>query len=551
MKLYLTVLGSLLLLALPTLLTSQNTYQDPATIEAKIRQLQRQYSDRLDVETITQTEGGRLILSMAIGTGEKDNKPGIAIIGGVEGSHLLGAELAMGIAEQLLRNSNAETKELLQSHTFYVIPQVSPDAAQQYFDRLRYERSANARNTDTDRDGRLNEDPGEDLNKDGMLTMMRVEDAAGEWMPHPADSRVLIKANADKGEKGMYRLFSEGIDNDKDDVFNEDGPGGVHFNKNLSFKYQPFTAGAGEYPVSEKETINVLEFLYDRWNVFAVLTFGPTENLASPWTYNRSNQKGRRVNGILEKDAQVNKMVSDLYKKTISPPKSLKSSAHDGGFAEWAYFHYGRFSYSTPGWYVPEWKMPEDSLKQQQYKPVKDKNSDINFLRWAEEEGLNNYFVNWTKVEHPDFPGQTVEVGGIAPFVKINPPHSQVADLVSKQTEFLKQLAENGPKINLINLKKEKLSNGLWRINATLLNEGFIPTSTQIADRFNWQKRLRVDLNIQDDQQIISGQEVYLFTGMEGRGSRELSWLIQGNGNISIKAGAPHCGQTESTLSLK
>jgi hypothetical protein len=38
---------------------------------------------------------------------------------------------------------------------------------------------------------------------------------------------------------------------------------------------------------------------------------------------------------------------------------------------------------------------------------------------------------------------------------------------------------------------------------------------------------------------------------MEGRGSRELSWLIQGNGNISIKAGAPHCGQAESTLSLQ
>ncbi len=550
MKLHPYFWGLIFLLGFPLLIQAQNDYKDPATIEAEIRQLERQYSDRMEVGNITQTEGGRLILSMAIGEGDRDKKPGIAIIGGVEGSHLLGPELAIGIAQKLLESRDAEMRQLLQDYSFYIIPQVSPDAAQQYFDRLKYERSGNAKNTDDDRDGRMNEDPGEDLNSDGLLSIMRIEDPTGEWMPHPADDRVLIKANPDKGEQGKYILLSEGIDNDKDGQFNEDGMGGVHFNKNLTFKYKPFTPGSGEFPVSEKETMNVLEYLYDRWNVFAVLTFGPSENLVSPWTYKRGNLKGRVISGILEGDAKVNKMISDLYKKEVKAPKSVKSSTHGGGFAEWSYFHYGRFSFSTPGWHVPEWKMPTDSIQKKQFKPVKDKNSDINFLRWAQEEGLENYFVSWTKVDHPDFPGKTVEVGGIAPFVKMNPPYEKVADLVDKHTTFVKTLANNAPKIRLVNVQKEKVSNGLWRVKATLMNEGFIPTTSQVGDRFNWVKRLRVDLDIKDGQQIISGQKVYLFPGLKGRENRELSWLVQGNGEITIKAGAPQCGQEEVKVQL-
>ncbi len=550
MKPHLLLSGLLLFLLLPVLQQAQETYKDPSTIEAQIRQLQRQHADRLEITTLTTTEGGRLILAMSIGEGNKGEKPAIAIVGGIEGAHLLGPELALGVAQELLDPQNQEAKALLEDHTFYIIPQVSPDAAQQYFDRLRYERSANAKETDTDRDGRLNEDPGEDLNEDGLLTMIRVADETGEWMPHPADQRVLIKAAPAKGEKGRYHLFTEGIDNDKDNAFNEDSAGGVHFNKNLTFDYQPFTKGSGEFPVSEKETINVLEFLYDRWNVYAVLTFGPTENLADPWTYKRGNQKGRLITGILEEDARINKMASDLYKKQLKSPKYVKSNQHGGGFAEWAYFHYGRFSFSTPGWYVPEWTMPEDSTLREQYPPVKDNNKDINFLRWAADEGLDNYFVQWEEVDHPDFPDKKVEVGGIAPFVRLNPPFEKVADLIDQHTQFVMDLARHSPSVSLINVRKEKVSNGLWRVKATVMNEGFIPTTSQIGDKFKWVKRLRVDLKTQDDQQVLNGQEVYLFPGMAGRSTKELSWLIKGNGEITIQAAAPQCGKAETVVNL-
>ncbi len=113
---------------------------------------------------------------------------------------------------------------------------MSPDAMEQYFAPLKYERQGNAVSTDDDRDGKTNEDGLEDLDGNGKITWMRVESPVGEYKTNPDDPRVLLKADISKGEKGKYMLFPEGLDNDRDGSFNEDGEGGVWFNKNLTYK---------------------------------------------------------------------------------------------------------------------------------------------------------------------------------------------------------------------------------------------------------------------------------------------------------------------------
>ena len=53
------------------------------------------------------------------------------MFGGVEGSYLIGKELALGFAGSLLKNSDSpEIKELLDKITFYIFPDVSPDATE-------------------------------------------------------------------------------------------------------------------------------------------------------------------------------------------------------------------------------------------------------------------------------------------------------------------------------------------------------------------------------------------------------------------------------------
>ena len=263
------------------------------------------------------------------------------------------------------------------------------------------------------------------------------------------------------------------------------------------------------------------------------------------------DMEGNQIAGILENDAKVNKMVADLYANYVKTPKDAQTVTHDGGFMEWAYFHYGRFGFSTPGWRTPAWEIPTDSLEKLKFKPNTDKNTDVNFLRWAADAKLSDYFVPWTKVDHPGFPGQPVEVGGIAPFVQLNPPYREVESLIEKHSRFVIDLARQKPNVELIQVRSQKLDNGLWRVEATVFNAGKMPTTSQIGDQLRWLKYLRVDLNLARGQQLISGQKVNLFPGLEAGGARKLSWLIQGPGQISIRAAAPHCGQDTSGIDLK
>ena len=126
-------------------------------------------------------------------------------------------------------------------------------------------------------------------------------------------------------------------------------------------------------------------------------------------------------------------MVSELYNKIANMKDAPKATTAGGDLLSWAYYHYGRFSFSTPGWFVPKAlsdttkKDKGDSTKKE--KAFKIEDATANYLRWAAQAGIPNEFTEWKKIEHPDFPGQNVEVGGIDPFVLINPPFKMVPDI--------------------------------------------------------------------------------------------------------------------------
>lgn len=498
-------------------------------------------SGNVSLQSITKTTGGKDVWMLTLGTGDVDNKPAMVVVGGVEGKHLLGVEMATRFAEKVA----ADHADILENTTFYVFPNMSPDATEQYFASVKYGRSGNAKATDDDRDGRVNEDSFEDLDSNGIITMMRVKDPTGDWIMHPADDRVMIKADRSKGEKGVYKLFTEGSDNDKDGAFNEDGDGGVHFNKNFTYAFPYFTEGSGEHPVSELEDRAMLDILYTKWNIYGVFTFGPGNNLSSPWKYNRSGASKRVVTSILKGDDAINKLAADAYKKTVGLKDAPTSGAQGGDFFQWAYFHFGKLSFGTPGWWVPTVK--GDSTMT----PNKDKNAEVNFLRWAAEENLSDYFVDWKSMNHPDFPNQEVEVGGVAPFKMLNPPLSMLGDLADKHTTFIAELAAMQASIKLVNLKTESVGKGLTRVTVDLFNEGTLPTHSTMGQRSRWLRRIKVELQLGNGQEVVSGQKVQLINSLGGDSARTLTWLIKGKGSLSINAGAAHTGTDNASVNLK
>ena len=498
------------------------------------------------VKSLGKTNGGKDIWLLTLGSGKTETKPAIAVIGGTEGNHLLGSELAIGFAENLLASATSDSiKNKLAKTTFYIFPNMSPDAMEQYFAKIKYERNGNATETDDDRDGKLNEDGVDDLDGNGKITLMRIASQIGEYKTHPDDARVMVKADASKGEKGKYVVLAEGIDNDKDGNLNEDGEGGIAFNKNLTYKHNTFAPGAGDFPASEKETRALLDFLYDAFNVYAVISFGSNNNLSSPITYNALAAKERILAGYLEPDAKANSMVSELYNKVTGTKDAPKTNASGGDVLSWGYFHYARYSFSTPGWWVPKTK-PDTTKKE---KPFTVEDPVANYLRWSQQQGITHTFTEWKVIQHPDYPNQKVEVGGLDPFVLINPPYKMVGDIVKKHTDFLLKLADQQPEIEISNLKTEKLGNGLTRVSMDVINKGALATHSKLGERSYFLKKLKVAV-ITQKQEIVGGKKITLLNSLEASGSQSFSWLIKGTGKINIEVGCPTAGNKNVEISL-
>jgi hypothetical protein len=526
---------------------AQTGYSNFSQQTTRINALAKNYPQLAKIRSLTKTTGGKDIWQITIGTGNTETKPAIVIVGGIEGNYLIGTELAIGFAENLLQGSNTDSiKTLLNKTTFYIFPDMSPDAMEQYFAAIQYERQGNATLTDDDRDGKTNEDDFDDLDGNGKITMMRVESPVGDYKTNPDDPRVLIKADLNKGEKGNYLVFAEGKDNDKDNNFNEDSEGGIWFNKNFTYKHPSFTQGAGEFPVSENETRALLDYLFEQFNVYAVVSFGSNNNLSTPYAYNATAAIQKLVGGWLQPDIKIDSMVSDLYNKSVDMKDAPKTTAAGGDFLSWAYYHYGRYSFSTPGWWVP--KIKPDSTKGEKVFAVDD--PAANYLRWTAQQEIPARFNAWKTIQHPDFPNQKVEVGGLDPFVLINPPYSLIPDLVKKYTAFLVKLAGYQPELDIINLKTEKVGGGLTRITLDVINKGALASHSKLGERSYWVKRINVKVNTSGNQSVISGKKIQVLNSLEGYSSQQLSWLIKGTGKLTIEAGSPTTGSKTIDVTL-
>ena len=519
-------------------ISAQSDYSNYSKFSQRLKTLQSQNSSNSKLKTLTTTIGGHEIWALTLSKGNAKNKPAIAIVSGVDGKHILGPEMAISVAENILKNHS----DVLEKTTFYIFPNMSPNATENYFSSLKHYNNGNAKNTDDDRDGSINEDSFDDLNKDGLITLMRIEDVTGKYIKLKEDNRILVKADKNKGQVGKYKVISEGIDNDKDGKFNEDGKGGIQFNKNFSYKYPYFKPGSGEHAVSEKENRALLSFLYEQWNIFAVITFGPENNLSKPLKFNAGGAKKRVVTSVLKEDAALNKFLSGKYNKITGTKGAPSSNGKGGDFFQWSYFHFGKLALSTPGWWVPTVK---DSTKKAS------KNKFVNYLRWAKKENITNAFVDWTSVNHPDFPGQKVEIGGISPYKMINPPYKMVADISKKHTDFVIKLAKMQPNVTLQNIKTEAVGKGFTRITVDVHNSGLLPTHTEMGRKSRWLRRIKVAIKLTKKQQLISGREITLVSNIKGDSSQQFTWLIKGKGKVGLEAGTSHTGIDTKTINLK
>src|SRR4030081_1026556 len=81
---------------------SAQDYSNYAEQTNRLNALTKAYPSLTSLRSIAKTNGGKDIWLLTIGSGKTESKPAIAVVGGTEGSHLLGTEMAIGFAENLL-----------------------------------------------------------------------------------------------------------------------------------------------------------------------------------------------------------------------------------------------------------------------------------------------------------------------------------------------------------------------------------------------------------------------------------------------------------------
>ena len=236
--------------------TRYHTYDE---LTAALRELTKTHANLARLVEVARTREGRTVWAIEIGNPAGTplaERPALLIAANLEGDQVVGSELALFVAEALLTGyaGTPATKARLDANVFYILPRVNPDAAELMFAPLKTGRKTNATKFDNDNDGRLDEDGPEDLNKDGVISLMRVKDPLGPYMINPEDPRLMRRADAQKGERGGYAIYWEGIDNDGDGFYNEDPAGGSDINRNFQHQYPYFQPDAGPHMTSEAET---------------------------------------------------------------------------------------------------------------------------------------------------------------------------------------------------------------------------------------------------------------------------------------------------------
>ena len=509
-----------------------------------------------DISSLGTTLGGRKIflISLSAGSTAAADKPAILIVGNVHAPQLMGSELAVRMARQLLARGekDAAVKDLLERFTFYIIPRPSPDASEAFFQSPLREREGNLRETSDPRDPDA-ADPAADLNSDGMITMMRIADSTGHWMLSPADPRVMIPVNHDKPEHGQYGLYAEGR-YDEDASPREGWGDGVAFNHNFPFRYPYFKPGAGPNAVSEIETRAVADFAFDHPNIAIVFCFTPEDNLMHPW--HPAGDQGRVKTSLLPDDQAEFDYVAEkyrgLHKETDAPP----SPAGEGSFSEWAYFQFGRWSFAARGWWIPKVPAPSTPAAKAAAGDPNDAHGaeEINALNWMAREKIDG-FVPWTPIHHPDFPGRTVEVGGLKPFVLLNPPAKELEPLAERHADFIVQLARLMPDLKISEARAELLGGGIQRISVSVANAGYLPTASAMGQLTGEMYPLLLRLDAPKGSTYLKGSPRTELGRIRGGDKVRWSWLIrppEGKpGTATVRVSAPAVGSATAILELK
>ncbi|MBM3789016.1 MAG: hypothetical protein FJW35_01550 [Acidobacteria bacterium] len=499
------------------------------------------YPDIARLHTIGKSYLGKDLLVLEITNrknGDASQKPGFWLDGNLHAGEVMGAEVCLKTIDTLVRGYGKDSfvTDLVDTRAIYVMPKLNPDGSDHYLTKPDGMRSS-VRPHDSDGDGLLDEDPPEDLNGDRNITQMRVRDKNGNMKTSPDDPRLLVSCKED--EKGEWRTYSEGIDNDNDGRFNEDGVGGLDINRNWPSDWQQeyIQGGAGPYPLSEPETRAVAEFLLAHRSVTGLIN----HHMAGNFVYRPpTHRKFNPITGVEEAMAPEDEAAYELFGRKYSeilfnqPVRKVygrgeppRAGAIWGVMIGWAYDHYGVFSW------VPEMGSLAPFCDY-------DKNGTVTpaeQMKWNDTDMGGRIFVDWKPYDHPQL-GQ-VEIGGFLSkvyhpefrsYVNVMcTPGPVFEDFLARHAKWNLYLASMSPLVRLTEVSVKPMEGGYCKIEARVQNQGYLPTNvTQRAIQNETAKTVKATI-VLSGATLAMGKETVDLGHIRGDRSQPVTaeWMVR------------------------
>lgn len=522
-----------------------HTYKE---VVAYLEGVVKAYPNITRLHTIGKSYLGKDLLVLEVtnhAAGKPLEKPGYWIDGNLHAGEVMGAAVCLKTIDTLVSQYGKDPfiTNLVDTRTVYIMPKLNPDGSDHYLTKPDSLRSS-VRPHDSDGDGLLDEDPPEDLNGDGNITMMRIKDELGPMKTSPDDPRLMVRRKED--EKGEWRVYSEGIDNDNDGSFNEDGVGGLDINRNWPSQWQQewIQRGSGLYPLSEPETRAVAEFLLSHKNVTGIINHHMAGNFVyRPPTNRHFNPITGEEEDMAPEDEAIFQEFGNKYQEILNkqPVRKVlgrgappRSGAIWGVMIGWAYDHYGVFSWVPEmGSMAPFCDYDKDGRA-----------TELEQLRWNDEEMGGKIFVEWTPYDHPQL--GKVEIGG---FVRklYNPkyksytsimchPSPAYEDFLIKHSKWNLYLVSMSPYVRIVSVEATPGDAGYFKITAKIQNQGYLPTNvTEQAVLNRTAKTVKATITL-TGARIVMGKERVDLGHLPGHTVRSYSpvktveWMVKAAG---------------------
>jgi hypothetical protein len=537
---------------------SWDRYHSTGEAYALLRAWAAAYPNLTELYSIGETLAGTPLLVLEItnkATGPALEKPGYYYDGNIHSGELTGGEVALHFAWYLLSQygEDARVTGLVDRRTFYIRPKFNPDGAD-----IALETEQNLRSTprpyDEDGDGLLDEDPANDLDGDGQITQMRYQDPDGRWMVDPGDPRLMMR-RPESPPRGavLYTVVGEGVDDDEDGRLNEDGIGGIDMNRNFprNWGMEFEQRGAGPFPLSEPETRATLDFFQEHRNITGIFHGHTSGGFAYrlPSTIAWDTFPGADQELILEQSEKYEETTGQPARPSYTDPAQHRY----GTLISWGYWDFGVVGFVPEFWGGIGADYDGDGEV-----------SNLERLRFHDEELGGGYFTDWATYEHPDL--GTVEIGGWhRKLVSQNAPPELLQGELELYVPWMLWLAEIAPEIKIGRIRSQRVESGAtavasagteYKVTVEVHNAGYLPTNlTQRALDAEIAVPVRLLAELQDAELIEGRMRADLGhlagsrdTSPTARRSVQVEYTVRVTGPnplfrfaaVSVKAGTDH-----------